>query len=290
MKIKSVLYYFWSGAILLSLILVLFALLFVSFRKSSDDGSQISDTVVSDSPQGPADGSGSQTEISEITEATPEVSAEPTARPNNGLSSPAKLPESEDAGQEYLDKWYFLGDSTTYGLSAYGCVESKRVWTGVSGTLTLPNWSFTNIKDYETGTEMSLTDICAAKKPEYLLITLGVNGVSFLGEEDFKATYVAMVEAIQAATPDTKIVLGSIFPVAASYGHLDQINNTKITAANSWILSIAEDMDLRYLDVNAYLRGADGNLPESYQSGDGMHLTPAAYQIVLDCVRTHVYE
>ena len=288
MKNKSLLYYFWSGAILLSLVLVLFALLFVSFRKSASNGGQASNIPVSASPAG--SGSGSQSQGPDAVEPSPVAPTEPTARPNNGLSSPAKLPESEDMGQEYLDKWYFLGDSTTYGLSTYGCVESKRVWTGVSGTLTLPNWSFTNIKDYETGSEMSLTDICSAKKPEYLLITLGVNGVSFLDEDGFKTTYKAMVEAIQTATPDTKIVLGSIFPVATSYAHLDQINNTKITAANGWILNIAEEMDLRYLDVNAYLRDVNGNLPESYQSGDGMHLTPAAYQIVLNCVRTHKYE
>ena len=54
-------------------------------------------------------------------------------------------------------------------------------------------------------------------KPEYLVITLGVNGISFMDEEWFIRDYTSLVQLVQAASPDTKIILNSIYPVADSY-------------------------------------------------------------------------
>ena len=55
------------------------------------------------------------------------------------------LPETEDAGQEYIDKLTFLGDSTTYGLKFYevltGGKNTTQVWTPANGTLTLYNYA-----------------------------------------------------------------------------------------------------------------------------------------------------
>ena len=45
----------------------------------------------------------------------------------------------------------------------------------------------------------------------------------------------------------------------------------------------------KYLDTVSVLRDAEGYLPESYQSGDGLHLKGSTYRIILDYVRTHAY-
>ena len=89
---------------------------------------------------------------------------------------------TEDAGQEYIDKLTFLGDSTTYGLIHYGMLKdgrnTKQVWTPASGTLTLSQASFATIVYPETGEEITIVDAVTRSQPEYLVITLGVNGVS----------------------------------------------------------------------------------------------------------------
>jgi len=127
-------------------------------------------------------------------------------------------------------------------------------------------------------------------KPEYLLITLGVNGISFMDEEWFIRDYTALVELIREASPDTKIILNSIYPVAASYKYQKDINNEKIRAANGWIERIAENTGARFLNSYEALVGPDGNLPESSQNGDGLHLTGEAFTTVMQYIRTHAYQ
>ena len=142
------------------------------------------------------------------------------------------LAETADAGQAYIDKLVFLGDSTTYGLRAYkmlaGGKDTTQVWTPKIGTLTLSQASFATIVYPETDEELTIADAVAKKKPEYLVITLGVNGVAFMKEDYFKSEYKKIIDSVQTASPDTKIICQSIFPVAKSYARLDSINNDLI--------------------------------------------------------------
>ena len=126
------------------------------------------------------------------------------------------LAETADAGQAYIDKLVFLGDSTTYGLRAYkmlaGGKDTTQVWTPKIGTLTLSQASFATIVYPETDEELTIADAVAKKKPEYLVITLGVNGVAFMKEDYFKSEYKKIIDSVQTASPDTKIICQSIFP------------------------------------------------------------------------------
>ena len=207
--------------------------------------------------------------------------------------SGARLGETPDAGRAYLDKIVFLGDSTTYGIGYYyehGYKElcpASQVWTPKSGTLTLSYYNIATVVYPPTKEELSIEDAVKRAKPEIMVITLGVNGISFMDEEWFIRDYTALVKMIQAASPDTKIILNSIYPVAASYAHQKDINNTKINAANGWIERIAEDTGVRFLNSRECLVGADGYLPESSQNGDGLHLTGEAFTKVMQYIRTH---
>ncbi|MCI8388452.1 MAG: hypothetical protein HFE63_08330 [Clostridiales bacterium] len=203
------------------------------------------------------------------------------------------LGETEDAGQEYIDKLIFLGDSTTYGLRAYkmlnGGRDTTQVWTPKSGTLTLSQVSFATIVYPETDEEITIKTAVEAKKPEYLVITLGVNGVSFMKEDYFKSEYSKLIKTVQETSPDTKIICQSIFPVARNYESLGSINNSKIDEANRWICEVADECGVKYIDTNSALRDEEGWLPEEYQNGDGMHLNSTSFTIELNNLRTHAY-
>lgn len=249
-----------------------------------------------------------ETTASETT--APETTAPETTVPSTPVEAPvgntpeeiaaylAEYPDTvlgvtEDAGQEYIDKLTFLGDSTTYGLIHYGMLKdgknTKQVWTPASGTLTLSQASFATIVYPETGEEITIVDAVTRSQPEYLVITLGVNGVSFMDEDYFKSEYKKLVESVQTASPDTKIICQSIFPVARSYELLDSINNDKIDAANKWICEVAADCGVKYLDTNSVLRDSEGWLPEEYHNGDGMHLATNSFTIELNNLRTHAW-
>jgi len=190
----------------------------------------------------------------------------------------------------YIDKLVFYGDSTTHGMKAYkvfGSRDTTQVWTPTSGTLALFRAATDLVYNPNTKTEMTLADLCKSVQPEYLIMTIGVNGVSQMNESWFKADYQGLIDIIQTNSPDTKLILQSIYPVARSYAKQESINNTKIQTANQWIVQIAKANDLPYLNTYSALVGEDGYLPESYQNGDGMHFNEVGFAKVIEYVKTH---
>lgn len=205
------------------------------------------------------------------------------------------LKESADMGQAYIDSIVFLGDSTTYHMKSRGVLtggkDTKQVWSGALGTLTLDgNIHKTTIVYPKTGTEMTVAKAAEQETPQYMVITLGVNGVSFCTETQFKAYYGKLITSIKQASPETKIILQSIFPVTESYdagGH--GITNAKIDAANAWVMQIASEHGCKYLDTASVLKNNQGAMIALYDNGDGIHMTAEGYQAILQYIRTHGY-
>lgn len=282
-------YFFWSAAMLVSVLLAVFVLMFTSCSGG--------EKKEKDSPE---------PSVSASAPAQPDVSSQPAPPEGNGgeavppdttdqpqtdtptVPASAMLTETEDMGQEYIDKMYFMGDSTTHGLASYGVIPEARVWTPQNGTLSLFRWNVDQISLTDEGTTMFMNDAVALKKPEYLLITLGVNGVGVLDEEQFKSYYNEMVDSLIAASPDTKIILNSIYPVGRTYAE-KSITNEKINAANGWIQGIAEAKGLRYLDSASVLKDSEGFMAQGYDNGDGLHPTKESYDLVINYIRTHGY-
>ena len=66
---------------------------------------------------------------------TPEPTEIPTTEPTpEPTPPPTVLGQTEDMGQDYIDRFVFLGDSTTYGLAYYDVLPHTQVWTPASGT------------------------------------------------------------------------------------------------------------------------------------------------------------
>ena len=231
-------------------------------------------------------------------EPTPEPTPAPTPNPNGyaeiDASSPALLGETADMGQDYIDQVIYLGDSTTYGMKYYavlsGGKSTNQVWTPSSGTLTLSYQGFAAIVYPDDGTEITIREAVEKKKPAMMIITLGVNGVSFMDRESFISEYTDLVTDIMELSPDTKVIIQSIFPVAKNYEYLGSINNEKITRANTWLLEVAENTGARYLNTISVLMGSDGYLIDAYQNGDGLHLNADGFRLVLDYQRTHGWD
>ena len=289
---KNSMFFVWTLAIFACLLLVLFALIFSSCGQGAGvpvttDPPAQSEMPADDGKESPD--SGTSAEPGSESEA-PDEGVAATDTP----ASSVLLAETEDAGQEYIDKLTFLGDSTTYGLKYYevlsGGKNTTQVWTPASGTLTLFNYATATIVFPEDGQEISIVDAVTRKLPEYLVITLGVNGVSMMDEDWFKTDYTALVQSIQAASPDTKIICNSIYPVENDYEQIESINNTNIPQANEWIKAVAEATGCKYADSASVLKAEDGSLREDCGNGDGIHLNADGFNAVLNYLRTHAYQ
>jgi len=205
----------------------------------------------------------------------------------------AKLEETKDMGLEYLDSIIFVGDSNTAHMCSHGVLsggkETKQVWSPVSQTLMLSS-EITNEKIVypETGEEMTIANAAGVSKPKYMIITLGTNGINYLSKDQFKYCYGKLISAIKAASPDTKLILQTIFPVTSWY---EDISNETIDRANEWLLEVAEEHQVKYLDSAHILKDASGALDEAYNTyhKDGYHLNTAAYTKLLAYIRTHAY-
>ena len=287
-------YVVWTLAILVCLALCVFILVFFSVVKGSAPAAEVSPppaditALPDDGAMAPQDGTQDMTQSVDVTDQPVTDTPAPTDVPQ----ASTVLAETADLGQEYQDKIVFLGDSTTYGLMSYGVLPNYQVWVPASGTLSLFNWEIETIDYYGrdgSNQTLSIADCAATGQPEYLVITLGINGISILGEDQFKDYYRRLVQAIQAASPNTRIMCQSIYPVIDSMTSSD-ISNAKVNAANGWIQDVAEELGVRYLNTHDSLTDGNGQLIKELNSGDGIHVTPAGYERILEYVRTHGYQ
>ena len=225
---------------------------------------------------------------------------EPTDEPVGGESDTVTLGETGDMGRAYQDSIIFVGDSTTAHLRSRGVLtggtDTKQVWVPADNTLLL-DFTITQKKIVypPTGEQLTIPEAAAREKPAYMVLTIGLNGItSFVNNKNlYQNCYGNLIKAIQEASPDTKIILQSVFPVAANQKtfSVDAATlNGYIDTLNGYVRELAQQKEVRYLDTNAALKGPDGNLPEAYQNGDGIHLTAEGYRVILDYIRTHGYQ
>ncbi len=208
------------------------------------------------------------------------------------------LTESEDLGQDYIDQIIFLGESTTYGLQRYGLLENGKVWTGATctdgivksaGTLSLsPSIDRTRIFYPDTSEALTIGEALARKVPNILIITLGLNnGASYYSEDEFKQCYRILLNAVVSASPETTVILQSLFPVASTC-KIRAFTPARISLCNSWICELAAEYGMRYLDTASVLSDENGYLYEAYDNGgDGIHLNREGLSAVIDYIRTH---
>ena len=210
------------------------------------------------------------------------------------------LGETPDRGTSYIDSFIFIGESTTYHMKSRGVLSdgtaTKQIWAPKNGTMTL-DLTCDKIKIVypETGEELTFFEASAKKHPEYVIMTFGLNGAVQnvkRGEDYFKACYKKLINSVRSASPNTKIILQSAFPVAgnmdmSAYSVTLKTLNTYIDTINKWTLSLASEEGLHYLNTAECLKDSNNNLKLEYQSGDGYHLTAEAYRKILHYIRTH---
>ena len=206
------------------------------------------------------------------------------------------MTETPDYGQNYINNIIFIGDCTITPIRQTELLldgsETKQIWSGERGTLSLDYAISTATIVYpETNESTSISNAIAKRLPDYVVITLGYeNGVAFCTEEKFKNYYSSLITEIKKASPDTKIILQSVFPVSDRKQKDDSdITNDKIDRANAWIEELALDASVRYLNTASILKDSNGNLLAIYDSGDGFTLNTDGYTAVLNYIRTHGY-
>ena len=137
--------------------------------------------------------------------------------------SAALLPETGDAGEEYLNDTLFLGDSNTVRLYNNGLISLQQFCAkeGIGTQAALSDGIVTFKND---GNHYTIAEAVAKMKPRRVVMTFGTNDTG-MEVSDFIAHYTALVQAIQASYPYTDIVVNTVPPIPenhSNYPHLDQ--------------------------------------------------------------------
>lgn len=198
------------------------------------------------------------------------------------------LPLTPDAGEEYIDKIYFVGDSTTYHFFKGGVDKSHLLVPPGSYTLMLDS----TINQVIVGDKgLTISEALRDAQAEIVIITLGVNGAADFTENQYKTYYKKLITAIKETSPDTVIILQSVFPVTNKCYDRYGISNSKIDQINEWVKEIAYETTVKYLDTQSILKDEHGAQISEYGEGDEIHMNASAYKAILEYIRTHsIYE
>ncbi len=234
----------------------------------------------------------------------------PTYRPGTDTTDfVSLLGQTQDAGIAYQDKIMFFGESTTFHMIKRGVLSdgtaTKQVIRPVDSTLTLIYFDIDNgqLISPSTGESTTFRGVIAAEKPAYLLLNFGINGLNYnvgmRGDNQksyFLGQYQALIDIVKSVSPQTIIILQSVYPVADSadcetrFACTVAQANERIDALNQSIMDLAQKNKIYYLNSSEIMKDKNGNLKAAYAediTSDCMHLNDAGYQAVLSYIRTH---
>ena len=123
-----------------------------------------------------------------------------------------------------------------------------------------------------------LKDILSNFKPKMLYISFGMNDLK-KNPTEFYNIYKNNIEKVRQLCPNTKIALISITPINSS-----EFDSNKVDEFNKKIKQITNELgnDCYYIDIHSLLEDTKGKLKSEYDSGDGIHLKPAAYDVIIN--------
>lgn len=211
----------------------------------------------------------------------------------NGFFENIKLKKTTEIPDNYVEDTIFVGDSTALYYVMNGVITGKQLWhkEGVS----LETIFTQNIYINHVDSKMKLLDAMEAKKPKRILLSLGTNSVATMDINYFISKYETLLNDMKKKSPNTEIIVQSIFPVAASLDNNKKaLNNDKINKMNYYLLELCNKLNIPFLNTSEVLKDENGTLKEGYyrttKSEIGVHLSKEGNKVAMDYFKEHVYE
>ena len=210
---------------------------------------------------------------------------------DQGEFSATVLPETEDAGQEYIDTTLFLGDSNTarmYRVFDYCSYDNAIGSVGMSAR-SLQNYACVKFSGY--GSYVTMPQAVALMQPRRVIVTFGTNDLDpNYSATSFAENYRAGLQAIADAYPAADIIVNAIPPLGRSHSNAS-LTQSQVDEYNKAIVEMCDANGWKFLNSAEALKdAATGYAKEGYvESSDGIHLTRAAMEALFTYIRTHSY-
>lgn len=194
------------------------------------------------------------------------------------------LVKKEGAKEGYLNRCVFLGDSRTVAMVNYGFFNDDSVLAqiGISHPAFASNKFMNN-----AGKEYTMKSYLESHQAQVIYILLGVNGINDSSEDHYKNTFISLIDRVAELAPNSNIVLVSIGPVDDNGRYKDYVQNALIDKYNDFLLEIAKEKHIFYLDIAEVLKGSDGQVKSEYNGGDGLHYSGKGCEAIFNYIVEH---
>lgn len=221
---------------------------------------------------------------------TPAPTPEPTPTPSPEPDWSQPVPQGEAVDQE---EWFadavFIGDSRTDGFRLFSGVTSKADFLVHTG-LTIYDVMEDKPVIRQGDKKVPLLEALGEKQYGKVYISLGVNELGYRAPENFAETYGELIDAIQEQQSGAILYIQSIIPVNTEKCKANDqpyyVTNESIAAYNEALSAMAEEKQVRLVNVSEALVGEDGEALHDL-SADGVHFKKDGYALWLDYLTTH---
>ena len=205
------------------------------------------------------------------------------------------LPETEDAGQEYLDETLFIGDSNTARYMYYGPDDNSDVhFTTIENTVGVVSAGVQNItslkwEHFVGKGEMAIPEIVEVMQPKRIIICFGTNNLT-METDTFIDYHSKGLEAIHKAYPYADIIVSAIPPLDKERSNTN-LSMKQVDRLNTAIVEMCEEEGYKYLDTSEALEDPEtGWAKKDYTlTLDGIHLSKNGARALFEYIRTHAY-
>lgn len=224
--------------------------------------------------------------------ATAHNTAHTTATGETADGVPTVLPESKDAGRDYLDGTLFIGDSNTARYMMYAD-DTGKAFTTVDNTIGVVSMSATAIttlkcerfKGYNGA--YTIPDAVAMLKPQRIIIGFGTNDLSNGSTANYIEKYGKGLAAIAAAWEYADIIVCAVPPLDYQRENT-RLTMTQVDEFNEALTTLCEEEGYHFLNTAEVLKDASsGWAKKDYTLSDGVHLSKTAVTALFDYIRTH---
>lgn len=121
--------------------------------------------------------------------------------------------------------------------------------------------------------------------PKFVVLTIGVNNFPYNNTEEISEGIKNDVRLIQHHLKGSTILLFGLLPTGLKK---DSYRREKYDKIHKNIAAITHDESIKYFNLIDLFSDKNGNLDETYYSGDGIHLNPEGYELWAKFIREQI--
>lgn len=237
----------------------------------------------------PSAASASASEAASVSEAQADSSYDAQAEAIDVTAySGTILPESDDAGDDYVDGTLFIGDSISVRYMSYGFTTLSND-IGVIGMGVEKITSLACVKFKTNSSMVTIPKAVAVMQPQRVVFGFGTNNLTG-SVSSYIDTYEAAIQKVYEAYPYFDVIVAAIPPVD-KYRDYPNVTMQNVDKFNAALVEMCEANGWKFLNTSEALKDSKtGFAKTDYTVADGLHLSKDGCAAYFDYFRTHAYE